>query len=58
MGSAVAEYLAGVYPTAIEFLGVKNMFGQSGTPLELIEKYEMGISHVEAAVKKVLDRKK
>ena len=36
MGSAVAEYLAGVFPTAIEFLGVKNIFGQSGTPLELI----------------------
>ena len=58
MSSAIAEYLAGVYPTAIEFLGVKNIFGQSGTPLELIEKYEMGISHVEAAVRKVLDRKK
>ena len=58
MGSAVAEYLAGVFPTAIEFLGVKNIFGQSGTPLELIEKYEMGVTHVEAAVRKVLDRKK
>ena len=58
MGSAVAEFLAGTYPTAIEFLGVKNIFGQSGTPLELIEKYEMGVTHVEAAVRKVLDRKK
>ena len=58
MGSAVAEYLASVYPTAIEFIGVKNLYGQSGTPNELIEKYEMGISHIEVAVKKVLDRKK
>lgn len=57
MGSAIAEYLAGVFPTSIEFVGVKNKFGQSGTPLELIEKYEMGISHIEAAVRKVLDRK-
>ena len=58
MGSAISEYLAGVFPTAIEFLGVKNMFGQSGTPLELIEKYEMGVTHIETAVRKVLDRKK
>ena len=57
MGSAVAEYLASVYPTAIEFIGIKNLYGQSGSPNELIEKYEMGISHIEAAVKKVLDRK-
>ena len=57
MGSAISEYLAGAYPTAIEFLGVKNKYGQSGTPLELIEKYGMGISHIEEAIKKVLDRK-
>ena len=40
MGSAVAEYLASVYPTAIEFIGIKNLYGQSGSPNELIEKYE------------------
>ena len=57
MGSAIAEYLAGVCPTAIEFLGVKDIYGQSGTPLELIEKYGMGISHIEEAIRKVLDRK-
>ena len=57
MGSAIAEYLASVFPTSIEFVGVKNLFGQSGTPLELIEKYEMGITHIETAVRKVLDRK-
>ena len=57
MGSAIAEYLAGVFPTSIEFVGVKDKFGQSGTPLELIEKYEMGITHIEMAIRKVLDRK-
>ncbi len=58
IGSAISEYLSSVCPTAIEFVGVKNLYGQSGFPLELIEKYEMGISHIEKAVKKVLDRKK
>ena len=57
MGSVISEYLAGVFPTAIEFLGVKDKYGQSGTPLELIEKYEMGISHIEEAIRKVLNRK-
>ncbi|MEI6316756.1 MAG: transketolase C-terminal domain-containing protein [bacterium] len=57
MGSAIAEYLASSFPVAMKFVGVKNLFGQSGTPLELIEKYEMGITHIETAVRKVLDRK-
>lgn len=58
MGSAVAEFLSANFPTAIEFVGIKDKYGQSGTPLELIEKYEMGITHIEKAIRKVLDRKK
>ncbi len=57
LGSAVAEALAQTVPTAIEFLGVHDEFGQSGTPLELIEHYGMGVSHITAAIKKVIDRK-
>ncbi|MFA5841839.1 MAG: transketolase C-terminal domain-containing protein [Candidatus Paceibacterota bacterium] len=56
MGSAVAEVLSQEYPTPIEFVGVKDLFGQSGTPNELIEHYGMGISHIKEAVKKVLGR--
>ncbi len=57
MGSAVAEVLAKNYPTAIEFLGVQDKFGQSGTPNELIEHYGMGKDSIKNAVKKVLKRK-
>jgi transketolase len=57
MGSAVAECLASHYPVPIEFIGVKNQFGQSGTPSELIEHYEMGEKHIKEAVHKVLLRK-
>jgi transketolase len=57
MGSAVAEVLAGNYPTPIEFVGVQDKFGQSGTPNELIEHYGMGVSHIAEAVKRVLKRK-
>ncbi len=58
LGSAVAEYLAENLPTPIEFIGVRDQFGQSGTPNELLEHYGMGESHILDAVKKVLDRKK
>ena len=57
LGSAVAECLSGVYPVPIEFVGVKDMFGQSGTPAELIEHYGMGEKDIKEAVKKVLGRK-
>ncbi len=57
MGSAVAECLALNFPVPIEFIGVKNLFGQSGKPEELIEHYEMGVSHITLACKKVLKRK-
>ncbi len=56
MGSAVAECLAKYYPTPIEFVGVADVFGQSGTPKELIEHYGMGVEHITQAVKKVLTR--
>ena len=57
LGGAVAEYLATVRPTPIEFIGVHNQFGQSGTPDELIEYYGMGEFSITNAVKVVLKRK-
>ena len=57
MGSAVAEVLAQNFPVPIEFLGVKDKFGQSGTPDQLIEHYGMGKDSIKEAVKKVLKRK-
>ncbi len=57
LGSAIAELLAQEYPVPQEFVGVRDQFGQSGTPKELIEHYRLGVSHIVAAVKKVLQRK-
>ncbi len=54
MGSAVSEVLSAEHPTKMAFVGVQDKFGQSGTPLELIEHYGMGISHIKEAVKKLL----
>lgn len=57
MGSAVAEFLAKTYPVPIEFVGINNKFGQSGTPAELIKHYELDVDSIKKAVAKVLKRK-
>lgn len=57
LGGAVAEYLSAVRPTPIEFVGVRDQFGQSGTPNELIEYYGMGEFAITNAVKAVLKRR-
>jgi len=56
MGSAVAESLVKNYPVPIEFIGVDDQFGQSGTPEELIEYYGMGVGSIVKAVNKILKR--
>lgn len=57
-GSAISEFLSQTLPTPIEFLGVHDQYGQSGTPNELIEHYGMGRDAITKAVLKVIDRKK
>jgi transketolase len=56
-GSAVSELLSEEYPVPMEFVGVKDMFGQSGTPDELIKHYELDSDAIYKAVKKVISRK-
>jgi transketolase len=57
MGSAVAEFLAQEYPVPIEFVGIKDKFGQSGENQKLMEYYEIDERSIEKAVRKVLKRK-
>lgn len=57
LGSAVSEVLSQNYPVPIEFIGVHDKFGQSGTPEELLEFYGMGESHIESAIRTVIQRK-
>lgn len=56
MGSAVAECLAKNFPVPMEFVGVDDQFGQSGTPEELIEHYSMDTESIIKAVHKILKR--
>ena len=57
LGGAVAEYLARVRPTPMEFIGVPNRFGESGEPGELIESLGMGVNSIKTAIKKVIKKK-
>ena len=58
MGSRVAEILAAQHPVPIEFIGVQNRFGQSGTPQELVREYGMDARSILAAVKRAAGRKR
>ncbi len=57
MGSAVAELLAKEFPTPIEFIGVNDVYGQSGTPEQLIEHYGMGRDAIGEAIVRAVNRK-
>ncbi len=50
MGSSVAECLAQFYPTRIKFLGIKDEFGQSGTPEELYKNYQLDTDSIIESV--------
>lgn len=56
-GSAVAEVLATHYPVPIEMIGMKDSFGESGQPEELLKKFGMDKKSIILAIKKVLTRK-
>ncbi len=56
MGSALAEFYAENYPVSMEFIGVKDQFGQSGKPEELIKHYGLDKDAIIEAVKKILKR--
>lgn len=57
MGSAVAEVLVKNHPVPLEFIGVRDRFGESGEPEQLIEAFGMGVNSIKEAVKKVILRK-
>ena len=57
LGSAVAEILAGECPVPMEFVGVRDQFGQSGEVSELYDHYKLSAPHIAAAIKKAYARK-
>ncbi|MBI5306423.1 transketolase family protein [Candidatus Wolfebacteria bacterium] len=56
LGGAIAEVLAKNYPVPMEFVGMRDVFGQSGDSNELIEKYGMGVYDIIKSVKNLKGR--
>ena len=58
LGGAVAEALAQTRPCPVEFVGVRDTFGESGEPDELAERYGLTAPHIAAAARRAMERKR
>lgn len=54
LGGAVAEHLSETVPTKILRVGIKDVFGESGEPDELIAHFGLDVSGIMAAVQKIV----
>ena len=46
LGGAVAEFLSENYPVLVKRIGMKDRFGESGEPAELLKKFGFSAGHV------------
>ena len=54
LGSAVSEVLAEECPTILKRVGIKDVFGESGNPNDLLEKYGLTYKDIINSVKEVI----
>jgi transketolase len=54
LGGAVAEFLAQNHPTPMRFVGVKDRFGESGGPEELLKKFGCTAEDIVKAAKELI----
>jgi transketolase len=57
LGDSIAQVAAKHLPIPIEYVGTNDTFGESGTPMQLMEKYGLMARDIIAAVKKAISRK-
>jgi transketolase len=57
LGDAVAGLLSRKMPVPHEYVGVNDTFGESGEPIQLLQKYGLSTADVIAAAKRALARK-
>lgn len=57
LGESVARVLALHNPTPQEFVGTNDTFGESGTPAQLMDKYELNSAAIVSKAKLVIKRK-
>ena len=57
LGTAICETLAEGYPVPVERVGLRDVFGQSGSAEALLQYYGLTASHLVEAAERVLQRK-
>jgi transketolase len=57
LGESVARTLTTNFPVPQEFIGTKDTFGESGTPAQLMDKYQLNSAAIVTAAQKVISRK-
>lgn len=57
LGDSIAQVAARAYPCPQEFVAVKDQFGESGKPVDLLNKYGLNAASIISAVQKVIQRK-
>lgn len=55
---AVSEFLAENYPIPVQFVAIRDKFGESGSPEKLIKKYHIDVEDIVEACKKARERKR
>ncbi len=58
LGGAVAELLGEHFPVPMLRIGMKDRFGESGQPEELLAHFGLDAAHIRLAAHEVVDRKK
>lgn len=58
LGGAVAEILGESIPVPLMRVGVPDVFGESGPPADLLDKYGLNVEGISRAVKEVTGRKR
>jgi transketolase len=58
IGSAIATVIAANHPVPMAFVGVQDVFGESGEAEELLRKYGLTAESIVAAAHKVTKRKR
>src|SRR5690606_8123196 len=58
LGDSVAQVLSRFHPAPLEMVAVNDSFGESGQPLELLEKYGLNTQAIVSAVQRSIARKK
>lgn len=57
LGTAIAEVLTANYPVPQEFVGIPDVFGESGESEELMDGYGLKITAIVKAAKRAVERK-